>query len=103
MQPKNKTKPSRKEKQRARTRACFKCKEKGHLIAACPFLQNEVRSDPIGQIGHPRPVRLVGAQIVQPHSYKSKKVKDTKVMPKLKQVQSSRDDVKSRKAYSPPL
>jgi len=51
MQPKNKTKPSRKEKKRARIRACFKCKEKGHLIAACPFLLSEVRSDPTGQIG----------------------------------------------------
>ena len=51
MQPKNKTKPSRKEKQRARTRACFKCKGKGHLIAACPILESEVRSDPTGQTG----------------------------------------------------
>jgi len=53
MQPKNKTKPSRKEKQRARTRACFKCKEKGHLIAACPILESQVRS------GLTRPVRPV--------------------------------------------
>ena len=98
MQPKNKTKPSRKEKQRARTRACFKCKEKGHLIAACPFLQNEVRSDPIGQTGHPRPVRPVGAQTAQPHPYKSKQVKDTNVMPKMKQVLSNGDNVESRKA-----
>ena len=51
MKPKNKTKPSRKEKQRARTRVCIKCKEKGHLIAACPFVQSEVRSDPTGQTG----------------------------------------------------
>ena len=51
MQPKNKTKPSRKEKQHARTRAFFKCKEKGYLIAACPILESEVRSDPTGQTG----------------------------------------------------
>ena len=98
MQPKNKTKPSRKEKQRARTRACFKCKEKGHLIAACPFLQNEVRSDPISQTGHPRPVRPVGAQTAQPHPYKSKQVKDTNVMPKMKQVLSNGDNVEFKKA-----
>ena len=97
MQPKNKTKPSRKEKQRARTRACFKCKEKGHLIAACPILESEVRSDPTGQTGHPRPVRPVGVQGTQPHSYKSKQVLNSKVMPKSKQVQSYGDDVESRK------
>ena len=97
MQPKNKTKPSRKEKKRARIRACFKCKEKGHLIAACPFLQSEARSDPTGQTGHPRPVRPVGVQGTQPHSYKSKQVLNSKVMPKLKQVQSYGDDVESRK------
>jgi len=48
MQPKNKTKPSRKEKQRAKTKACFKCKEKGHLIAVCYVLQNETKSDLTG-------------------------------------------------------
>ena len=37
MESKNKTKLSRKEKRRARTRVCFRCKEKGHLIAACPI------------------------------------------------------------------
>ena len=36
MEYKNKTKLSRKEKQRARTRVCFRCKENGHQIAACP-------------------------------------------------------------------
>ena len=72
MQPKNKTKPSRKEKQRAKTKACFKCKEKGHLIAECPVLQNETRSDLTHQIGHPRLVRPVGVQAAQPHSFKSK-------------------------------
>jgi hypothetical protein len=95
MQPKNKTKPSRKEKQRAKTKACFNCKEKGYLIAVCPVLQNETRSDPTGQTGHPRPV---GAQIAQPHSYNNKQVVDSKVMPKLKRVQSSKDVVESRKA-----
>ena len=47
----NKTKLSRKEKQRARTRVCFRCKEKDHLIAACPVQQSEDRSDPTGQTG----------------------------------------------------
>jgi len=51
MKFKNKTKPSRKEKQRARTRLCFRCKEKGHLIAACPIQQSEVRSGLTGQTG----------------------------------------------------
>ena len=51
MEYKNKIKLLRKEKQCARIRACFKCKEKGHLIAACPFVQSEVRSDPTGQTG----------------------------------------------------
>jgi hypothetical protein len=72
MKLKNKSKPSRKEKQCARTRACFKCKEKGHLIAVCPILQNETKSDLTGQIGHPRLVRPVGVQAAQPHSFKSK-------------------------------
>jgi len=51
MESKNKTKLSRKEKQRARTRVCFRCKEKDHLIAACPVQQSEDRSDPTGQTG----------------------------------------------------
>ena len=51
MESKNKTNLSRKEKQRARTRVWFRCKEKGHLISACPIQQSEVRSDPTG---HPR-------------------------------------------------
>ena len=37
MDSKNKTKLSRKEKYHVRTRVCFRCKEKGHLIAACPI------------------------------------------------------------------
>ena len=86
MESKDKKKPSRKKKQRAKTMACFKCKEKGHLIAECPVLQNETRSDPTGQTGHPRPVKPVGVQETQPHSFKSKQVEDTNVMPKLKQV-----------------
>ena len=36
MEPMNKIKLSRKEKQRARTRVCFRYKEKGHQIVACP-------------------------------------------------------------------
>ena len=61
MDSKNKTKLSRKEKQHARTRVCFRCKEKGHQIAACPVQQSEDRSDPTSQTSHPRSVRLVGA------------------------------------------
>jgi len=49
MNSKNKIKLSRKEKYHARTRVCFRCKEKGHLIAACPIQQNEVGSDLTGQ------------------------------------------------------
>jgi hypothetical protein len=94
MESKNKKKPLRKKKQHARTRVCFKCKEKGHLIAVCHVLQNETKSDLTGQTGHTRPV---GVQKTQSHSYKSKQVKDTNVTPKLKQVQSSKDDVESRK------
>jgi len=48
MESKNKTKLSRKEKQCARTRVCFRCKEKGHLIGACPVQQSEGRSDLTG-------------------------------------------------------
>ncbi|KAG2655193.1 hypothetical protein PVAP13_1NG547001 [Panicum virgatum] len=44
MESKNKTKLSRKEKQCARTRVCFRCKEKGHLIAACPIQQSKAQS-----------------------------------------------------------
>ena len=72
MESKDKKKPSRKKKQRAKTMACFKCKEKGHLIAVCLVLQNETRSDLTGQTGHPRLVRPVGVQAAQPHSFKSK-------------------------------
>ena len=49
MESKNKTNLSRKEKQRARTRVCFRCKGKGHQIAACPVQQSEGRSDTTGQ------------------------------------------------------
>ena len=51
MKFKNKIKLSRKEKYRAKTRVCFRCKEKGHLIAACPIQQSEVRSGLTGQTG----------------------------------------------------
>ena len=51
MESKNKTNLSRKEKQRARTRVCFRCKEKGHLVGACPVQQSEGRSDLTGQTG----------------------------------------------------
>jgi len=51
MKSKNKIKLSRKEKYRARTRVCFRCKEKEHLIAACPIQQSEVGSDLTGQTG----------------------------------------------------
>ena len=97
MQPKNKTKPSRKEKQHARTRAFFKCKEKGYLIAACPILESEVRSDPTGQTGHRRPVRPVGAQQAQPHSYKSKHNENSRVMPEAKEVQKSNASLEHKK------
>ena len=83
IQEQDKALKKRKENQRARTRACFKCKENCHLIAACPILEGEVRSD---QTGHPRPVRPVGVLAAQPHSFNSKQVKDTIVIPKWKQV-----------------
>jgi len=98
MESKNKTKLSRKEKQRARTRVCFRCKEKGHLIAACPIQQSEVRSDPTGQTGHPRPVRPVGAQKAQSHSYKRNLDCNSWVKPKVKQVQNVKDNSESSKA-----
>ena len=82
MESKNKTKLSRKEKQRARTRVCFRCKEKGHQIAACPVQQSEGRSDLTGQTGHPRPVRPVGAQNAQPRSYKRNQDCNSWVKPK---------------------
>jgi len=43
MNSKNKIKLPRKEKYRARTRVCFRCKEKGHLIAACPTQQSAIK------------------------------------------------------------
>ena len=97
MESKNKTKLSRKEKQHARTRVCFRCKEKGHLITACPIQQSEVRSDPTGQTGHPRPVRPVGAQKAQSHSYKSKLNENSRVMPEVRQVQRSTASQKHKK------
>ena len=45
---KNKTRLYRREKYCARTRVGFRCKEKGHLIAACPIQQSEVGSNLIG-------------------------------------------------------
>ena len=48
MNSKNKTRLSRREKYCARTRVGFRCKEKGHLIAACPIQQSEVGSNLIG-------------------------------------------------------
>ena len=45
MNSKNKTRLSRREKYRARTRVGFICKEKGHLIATCPIQQCEVGSN----------------------------------------------------------
>ncbi|RLN34839.1 hypothetical protein C2845_PM03G28230 [Panicum miliaceum] len=48
---KNKMKLPRKEKYQTRTRVCFRCKQKGHLIAACPIPQSEVDSDLTGQTG----------------------------------------------------
>ena len=92
---KNKIKLSRREKYRARTRICFRCKEKGHLIAACPIQQNEVGSD---QTGHPRPVKPIGAQIAQPHSYKCNQDSNSWVKPKMKQVQNIKDNSESSKA-----
>ena len=95
MNSKNKIKLSRKEKCRARTRVCFRCKEKGHLITACPIQQSEVGSDLTGQTGHPRPVRPVGAQRAQPHFYKRNQ---DWVKPKMKQVQNFKDNSESSKA-----
>ena len=43
MNSKNKIKLPRKEKYRARTRVCFRCKEKGHHIAACPTQQSAIK------------------------------------------------------------
>ena len=51
MKPKNKTKLSRRQKYRAKTRVHCRCKEKGHLIAACPIQQSEAGSDLTGQTG----------------------------------------------------
>jgi len=38
-------------KYRGKTRVCYRCKEKGHLIAACAIQQSEVRSDLTGRTG----------------------------------------------------
>ena len=102
MNSKNKIKLPRREKYRARTRVCFRCKEKGHLIAACPIQQSEVGSD---LTGHPRPVRPVGAQNAQPHSYKCNQESNSWVKPKMKQVQNIKDNseaskVKHRTCYT---
>jgi hypothetical protein len=97
MKSKNKIKLSRKEKYRARTRVCFGCKKKGHLIAACPIQQSEVGSDLTGQTGHPRPVRQVGAQRAQPLSCKNKQEPRTMVKSKVEQVQSFKDNLESTK------
>ena len=43
MNSKNKIKLSRREKCHERTRVCFRCKEKGHLIAACPTQQSAIK------------------------------------------------------------
>ena len=98
MNPRNKTKLSRKEKCHERTRVCFRCKEKGHLIAACPIQQSEVESDPTGQTGQPRPVRPVGALSVQPHFYKRNQDSNSLVKSKIKQVQNIKDNSESSKA-----
>ena len=95
MNSKNKIKLPRREKYRARTRVCFRCKEKGHLIAACPIHQSEVGSDLTGQTSHPRPV---GAQGAQPHPYKCHQDSNSLVKPKMKQVQNNKDNSKLSKA-----
>jgi hypothetical protein len=46
---KNKTKLARRQRYLAKTRACYICKEKGHMIAACPKTQSESDSDQTGQ------------------------------------------------------
>ena len=71
--------------------------EKGHQIAACPVQQSEGRSDPTSQTGHPRPVRRVGAQKAQSHSYKSKQNENSRVMPEVRQVQRSTASQKHKK------
>jgi hypothetical protein len=48
---KNKTMLARRQRYLAKTRACFRCKEKGHMIAACLMTQSEADSDQIGQTG----------------------------------------------------
>ena len=95
MNSKNKIKLPRREKYRARTRVCFRCKEKGHLIAACPIQQDEAGSN---QTGHARPVRPVGAQSAQPHSYKRNQDSNSWVKPKMRQVQNVKNNSESSKA-----
>ena len=95
MESKNKKKLSRKEKEHARTRVCFRCKEKGHQIAACPVQQSEGWSD---STGHPRPVRPVSAQNAQPRSYKHNQESNSWVRPRMKQVQNIKDNSESSKA-----
>jgi hypothetical protein len=50
MEIKNKTKLARRQRYLARTRACFRCKEKGHMIAVCPMSQSDAGSNQTGQI-----------------------------------------------------
>ena len=55
-------------------------------------------SDPTGQTGYPRPVRPVGVQSAQPHSYKRNLDCNSWVKPKVKQVQNVKDNFESSKA-----
>ncbi|RLN39509.1 hypothetical protein C2845_PM01G43310 [Panicum miliaceum] len=48
MEFKNKTKLSRRERYQPKTRVCFRCKEKGHLIAASSIPQSKVDSGRTG-------------------------------------------------------
>ncbi|RLN03651.1 hypothetical protein C2845_PM13G17720 [Panicum miliaceum] len=63
IESKNKMKLTREERYRAWTRACFRCKQKGHLIAACPISQSEVDSNPtesLSVLGEPECFTLLG-------------------------------------------